>query len=317
MELIQKYIYQVYLDKSFSTAAKTLYVTQPALSAAIGRFEKEMGIKIFDRSKKPLSLTQQGIIYIETLEEIIHAENNMQRRFRELSDMSYGSISVGGSSSASYTLMAKATAAFNKKYPKIKVLLNPGNVGKADILSESLLKGSLDLMFTYKKTTDKFVYEKITEDTLIIAMHKDLIKNKDILPYALNFDELRAHNTDKLISDYSLFNDVSFIPYEHHSPITQIMKEISTTYKNSPCAIKNARHAELHYKLMREGAGAALISDLSVLHSYSADENILYFIPESNDFKRKIYLARTPLADHNPIIMNYINTVKELFPQGK
>ena len=317
MELIQKYIYQVYLDKSFSSAAKTLYISQPALSAAIGRFEKEMGIKIFDRSKKPLSLTQQGIIYIETLEEIINAENTMQRRFRELSDMRYGSISVGGSSSASYTLMAKVTAAFNKKYPKIKVLLNLGNVGRVDILSESLTKGALDLMLSYYPTNNKFNYELITEDTLIIAMHKNLIKNNALLPYALDFNELCSYNTRKQISDFDLFDDVSFFSYEHKSPITRAMNKMHLTYKTVPCTIKNARHAELHYGLMREGVGAVVVSDLSVIHSYNTDENIVYFVPASKDFKRKIYLARTPLSDHNPIIINYINTAKELFPKNK
>ena len=51
MELIQKYIYQVYKERSFSSAARSLYISQPALSAAVSRFEKEMGIKIFDRTK--------------------------------------------------------------------------------------------------------------------------------------------------------------------------------------------------------------------------------------------------------------------------
>ena len=313
MELIQKYIYQVYLDKSFSTAAKTLYVSQPALSSAISRFEKEMGIKIFDRSQKPLSLTPHGIIYIETLEEIINADNTMQRRCRELSDMSYGTISVGGSSSAAYTLMSKITAAFNKKYPKIKVLLNLGNVGKADVLSESLTKSSLDLMVTFKQTNNKFIYELITEDTLIIAMHKELVKNKALLPYAVSFEELKYNKIKNKISDFSLFSDVSFIPYEHHSAITKLMNELYGSYKTAPCIIKNARPAEMHHVLMREGIGAVLMSDLSTIHSYNTDENIVYFVPESKDFKRKIYLARTPLSDNNPIIMNYINTAKELF----
>ena len=98
MELIQKYIYQVYKERSFSSAARSLYISQPALSAAVSRFEKEMGIKIFDRTKQPVSLTPQGIIYIDAIEEMMSAENTMQRRLRELSDMSYGSLSVGGSS---------------------------------------------------------------------------------------------------------------------------------------------------------------------------------------------------------------------------
>lgn len=315
MELIQKYIYQVYIDKNFSLAAKNLFVSQPALSTAIGRFEREMGIKIFDRTKKPLSLTQQGIIYIEMLEEIINAENNMQRRFRELSDMSYGSISVGGSSYASYAIMTKTTAEFTKKFPNIKIVLDLGNIGVLDILSEKLLKSELDLCFTYLKNNNKFIYETITQDRLIIAMHKNLIKNKNLLPYAMSFDELRTLNTNKFISDLNLFSDTPFITYENNSLTSRAMNEMFGTYKEIPCTIKNARHSEMHYNLMCEGFSAAVIPDLPIIHLHSYDENIVYFVPSSDAFTREIYLARTPLSDHNPIITNYINTAKELFPK--
>lgn len=317
MELIQKYIYQVYLDKSFTLAAKTLYVSQPALSAAISRFEKESGIKIFDRAKKPLSLTPQGIIYIKTLEEIMNLENNMQRRFRELSDMSYGSISVGGSSYVSYALMTKATASFNKKYPKIKVTLNLGNVGKVDNLIESLNKGTLDLLFSFTTANGKFIYEHITTYTLIIAMHKNLITNKALLPYALSFEELRSGNTKKRVSDFSLFKDIGFLSYENNSMTARTMNEMLGNYKTVPCAIKNARHSEMHYNLMASGLGAAVIPDLPIIHLHNTSDDIVYFVPESKIFTRTVYLARSPLSDNNPIIKNYINTAKELFPEGQ
>ena len=121
METAARYAYQVYKEKSFSVAAKALYISQPALSAAISRLEKELGIRIFDRTKLPLTLTSQGRIYIESIEEIMACESDMHRRIRELSDMSYGSHTIGGSSDASYFLMSEICGAFHKKYPKITV----------------------------------------------------------------------------------------------------------------------------------------------------------------------------------------------------
>ena len=60
MNTTEKYIYQVYTEKSFSNAAKTLFVSQPSLSTAVAHKEKELGFQIFDRSTKPISLTAQG-----------------------------------------------------------------------------------------------------------------------------------------------------------------------------------------------------------------------------------------------------------------
>ena len=65
MELAAKYVYEVYKEKSFSRAAKSLYVSQPALSSTVSRLEKELGFRIFDRATMPLTLTPQGRIYIE------------------------------------------------------------------------------------------------------------------------------------------------------------------------------------------------------------------------------------------------------------
>ena len=54
------YVYEVYLARSFSAAAKKLFISQPALSAAVKKVEKQLGITIFDRSTNPITLTQAG-----------------------------------------------------------------------------------------------------------------------------------------------------------------------------------------------------------------------------------------------------------------
>jgi len=54
------YVYAVYLNQSFSKAAKALYISQPALSAAIKKVEVEVGTPLFDRGTNPISLTEAG-----------------------------------------------------------------------------------------------------------------------------------------------------------------------------------------------------------------------------------------------------------------
>ena len=57
------YIYTIYQEKSFSRAAARLFMSQPALSAIVRRVEREFGIRIFDRSTIPLTLTESGKVY--------------------------------------------------------------------------------------------------------------------------------------------------------------------------------------------------------------------------------------------------------------
>ena len=53
-----KYVYAVYQEKSFSKAAKKLYISQPALSNMVRKAEREVGAAIFDRSTIPLTITK-------------------------------------------------------------------------------------------------------------------------------------------------------------------------------------------------------------------------------------------------------------------
>lgn len=79
------YVYAVYLNQSFSKAAKALYISQPALSAAIKKVEVEVGTPLFDRGTNPISLTEAGQYYIDSIENIMQIEDNMKRKFKELS----------------------------------------------------------------------------------------------------------------------------------------------------------------------------------------------------------------------------------------
>ena len=82
MEQDMKYIYQVYQDGSFSTAAEHLYMSQPALSIAVKRVEDAIGAELFDRS----SISSLGILLLATLrmtecraEHIVDGDRENQR----------------------------------------------------------------------------------------------------------------------------------------------------------------------------------------------------------------------------------------------
>ena len=65
------YIYAVYKEGSFSKAAKSLFISQPSLSATVKRIEEKIGYPVFDRSTKPLQLTEPGVQYIRTVEKLM------------------------------------------------------------------------------------------------------------------------------------------------------------------------------------------------------------------------------------------------------
>ena len=71
-------IYTVYREGSISRAAQRLFVAQPSLSVMIHKIEEEVGAPLFDRSSKPIRLTEAGKEYIKATEEILHIEKSFQ-----------------------------------------------------------------------------------------------------------------------------------------------------------------------------------------------------------------------------------------------
>ena len=77
-----KYIYTVYRLKSFSLAAQELFVSQPALSRAIKRAEAALGAPIFNRKTLPITLTDEGRIYIKTIQKMLELEQDALENIR-------------------------------------------------------------------------------------------------------------------------------------------------------------------------------------------------------------------------------------------
>lgn len=314
METIAKYAYQVYKRGSFTKAAKDLYISQPSLSAAISRLESDLGFYIFDRSKCPCSLTAEGKIYIESLEEIIESENNMRKRIKNLSDIDHGSISVGGSSFASYLILSEICNEFHQRYPQINVTVDLGNVGGSHFLTEKLDNQELDVLVTYKIHNPKYILEPIFEERLIIAMHKKLPGAEGLRHLALTRDEIltKSYSSEREIEDMSIFKDIEFLEYPRKSHTDQRMTRILGSYKPSRYKIDNARHGEMHYNLMCAGIGAVLTNSLAIAQK-PYDENILFFIPKSDESYRKIFIAYNLSAKNNPLIKSFLNVAKNIY----
>ena len=65
------YLVEVNNTRSISLAAENLFITQPALSIAISNLEKELGVKLLERTKSGVYPTAQGQIAIELAQDIL------------------------------------------------------------------------------------------------------------------------------------------------------------------------------------------------------------------------------------------------------
>ena len=138
-----EYVYEVYLEKSFSKAAEKLFISQPSLSANVKRVEHHIGYPIFDRSTKPLSLTECGVQYIKAVEKIKSIQNEFEGFANDWGDLKKGTLTLGGSNLFSSWILPPLIADFARRYPLIQISLIEETTAN---LARMLRHGQLDLM---------------------------------------------------------------------------------------------------------------------------------------------------------------------------
>ena len=241
----------------------------------------------------------------------------MQKRVKELADTDHGSISIGGSSYASYLILSDICSEFYKKHPKIKVSVDLGNVGSPLILHEMLDNRELDILITYGSQNRRLILEPLFEERLVIAMNKNTPGAEKLQHLALTRDEIltKSYSPDREIEDMSIFHGVEFLEFSRKSDISLRMSKILGDYRPSHYKINNARHSEMHYNLMSAGIGAVLTNSPTIFQK-PYDENILFFMPKSKESYRKIFLAYNSSSNNNRLIKSFVKVAKEFYSKN-
>ena len=138
-----EYVYEVYKERSFSRAARNLYISQPSLSASIRRIEARIGAPIFDRSTTPISLTECGEEYIACVKQILSIQNGFENYLSDLNGLKTGHLSLGGSSLFSSYVLPPLISRFTFAYPDVSIHLTEENSANLELLLEN---GTLDLV---------------------------------------------------------------------------------------------------------------------------------------------------------------------------
>ena len=200
------YIYEVYKERSFSIAAKNLYITQPALSASVKKVEKQLGITIFDRSTSPIILTEEGKVYIESIEKIMHVEDEMKNRLFDMNELKTGTIRISGENFVSSFIIPKIINEFSKRYPGIKVELTESN---SPDLRQLLINDSIDLLIAHDFDKNLYSAEPLFEETLLLAVPENFKENDDLKEYAFSREDIIweqcGEHTIEWFKNYKLF----------------------------------------------------------------------------------------------------------------
>lgn len=142
MELRQlEYFVAVVEEANFTRAAQRVHVAQPAVSAQIGRLERELGQRLLDRSRREVRPTAAGAAVLPYAKAALAAVEDVRLAVDELSQLVRGTVTIG-TVTAHPVDVPGLLAEFHAQYPNVEITLSTAN---SDELIEAVRGGDLDL----------------------------------------------------------------------------------------------------------------------------------------------------------------------------
>ena len=138
-----EYFLAVAHELNFTKAAESMYVSQTAVTQQIKALEEQLGVSLFERTKKKVVLTPAGKVFLQEASSILNRIDTAVERTREASSGVIGSLEIGFSVGIGNTGLAEKIQAFNEKYPNIAMKFTNQS---PSMLLKMLKNGDLDLV---------------------------------------------------------------------------------------------------------------------------------------------------------------------------
>lgn len=158
--------------ETISAAAKHLHLSQPSLSRQLMDLEKELGVTLFTRGNRKITLTEDGLLFRKRAEEIVELLEKTRSEFLSPRDTIAGNVSIGAGETYVIQLLGAIIKEIQAEYPNIKFHFYSGN---ADEVKERLDKGLLDFGVVISPSDVK-KYHSLrlpAKDTWGVLMRKD------------------------------------------------------------------------------------------------------------------------------------------------
>ena len=168
-----QYLLAVSEQKSLSKAAQTLYLSQPALTQSIAKLEQEIGTPLFVREPHGMTLTDAGVIVVNSARNMLYFEQQMRERIASLRAPNKRELSILVQRPYLKTIETLLHMITQDRYPDLRVNILGGFSEQAE---QALSAGSVDMAIynTRKLPGKSFSYRILGAQEMMLAFSPSL-----------------------------------------------------------------------------------------------------------------------------------------------
>ena len=305
----REYVYAVYQERSFSRAAQKLFISQPALSAKVKRVEARVGAPLFDRSTNPVQLTPAGECYIQAVERVMLAEEELRKQLEQLAGRRAGRVSVGGSAYFCSYVLPQLAREFQRRFPSCTVDLLEGNTGE---LTQCLQSGVVDFVLDVDPLDPgQFTRHTLGREELILAVPAHLEVNRRLEGQGMTFD--RARQGDGPRVSLGEFREEEFLLLKQGNDLYRRALAMCREAGFKPRVRMYMDQMLTSYHVAASGQGIAFIRPGVLLH-VKPTQQLRFYQLDSRGVERELYLYHRKDLSLAPVAQEFLRFVREQRP---
>ena len=239
-------------EKSFSTAAKHLFISQQSLSKQIAKLEEELGTTLFVRSR-PLSLTPDGKQFLQTAKEILQ----LKQQYEESSSHSFSGshfIHVGIEHTVARAILPYVLPQYLKDHPDTYVKFTEESPA---VLHKSIIYDAVDLVIgSINGAPDNYDIVNLCKKEHLLVVPKKIMHELA----GDDYEQLKARFSED--ADLSFFEKAPFIKIPRQSSGGRALNSYLKYYDINPRFVCELTNVENAFQLANSGLGVFIYAKL-------------------------------------------------------
>ena len=287
--------------KNITKAAEELYISQPSLSNQIIKLEDELGIKLFERKKHRVELTEAGQVFVDSAQLILNSFGKLEELMGEYASMNKGSINIGLLPVITSMKIPDYLYEFQNRFPNIDIkLLEAGS----SALINLILKKEIDVAFAILSDS---ALEKLKNELNIVQLRKDKIVV--VVSEGHRLASKKHIDISELAGERLIFSNDNF---QFPNIIINHMKSKQIHYTISA----RCTQLETTFALVAKNFGITLCSELTAgkkMEKEVYNHLKLQSIMLTPTIERTIYLLSNKNIGYHPASDNFVRFIREKY----
>lgn len=277
---------------NITKAAEHLHISQPSLSNQIINLEKELGVSLFERTRKRIYLTDAGKAFVHEAQTIVNGFTSLSQLMQEYARKNTGSLRIGALSTMCSLKIPEMIQKFQKQYSKISIsLLESGSTA----LLNAVIHDELDVAFAVLNSA--LPYEGINKTRIFSSDIYAAVNAKS--PFAqkssFSLDDLSSVSLISSTEDFSLF-----------SIILSLLENKSITYS----VASKCNQIDSCLSLVDKDLGVTFCTRITAAYYKYPNVRLIPFVPA---LTRDVYLIYKKNPDYHPLLNAFILAADEFY----